>query len=51
VEEREEVGFDMAGDGVVVSLEDGRKDTAVFGLDIVDLLDCRGFEVGEPELV
>ena len=45
MEEREEGGFDVARDSVVVSLENGREYTAGGGLDVVDFLDCGGCEV------
>ena len=50
-EEGEKVFFDLPGDGVIVALEDGGEDGPSSGLDIVDLLDVRGFEVGETELL
>lgn len=50
MEEREEGGFDVARDGVVISLENGWEDTARGGLDVVDFLDCGGCEVRETEL-
>jgi hypothetical protein len=51
VEEREQVFFDVSGHSVVVSLEDGGEDRSGGGLDIVNLLNVGGFEVGEAELV
>jgi hypothetical protein len=51
VEEWEEVFFDVSGDSIVISLEDGREDRACRGLDIVNLLNVGGFKVGETELV
>jgi hypothetical protein len=50
VEEGKEGSFDVSRDGVVVSLENGREDTAGGGLDVVDFLDCGGCEVGKAEL-
>jgi hypothetical protein len=45
VEEREEILFDVSGDGVVITLEDGREDRPCGRLKVVDLLDIGGFEV------
>ena len=50
MKERKEFDFDMSGDCVVVSLEDRRKDGVRADLDIVYILDIRGFEVREAEL-
>ena len=47
---REQVGFDMSGDGIIVSLENGGEDGVRGGLDVVDFLDGSWFEVGEAEL-
>ncbi len=41
----------MSGYGIVVSLEEGREDGAVGGLDGVDFLDVCGEVVGETELL
>lgn len=51
MEEGEQVFLDVSGYGVVVSLEDGGEDRASSGLDVIDLLDIGGFEVGETELL
>jgi hypothetical protein len=50
-EEREEGGFGEAGDGVVVSLEDGGEDGGGCFLDGVDLLDLGGGEVANAQLL
>jgi hypothetical protein len=49
-EEREEVGFDMAGYGVVVALVDGGDRVRLVCANVVYLLDVFWFEVGEAEL-
>ena len=50
VEEREEFRFAVSGDGVVVALEGGWEDGVSGSLNVVDLLDVVGKEVGEAEL-
>jgi hypothetical protein len=49
-EEGEEVGFDMAGYGVVVALVDGGESVGFVLANVVYLLDVFWFEVGEAEL-
>ena len=50
MQEGEESGLRMAGEGVVVSLVDRGKDRVVFILDVVNFLDVGGEEVGKAEL-
>ena len=50
MEEGKEVLLDVAGYSVVVSLEDRGEDCIVCGLDVIDLLNVSGSEVGEAEL-
>ena len=40
----------LAGDGIVVALEGGRKDGVSGGLDVVDLFDVMGEEIRQAEL-
>ena len=51
MEERQEVRFGVAGDGVVVALVGGRKDGVSGRLDVVDLFDVMGEEIRQAELV
>lgn len=50
MEEREKVFFDVSRYSIVIALEDGGEDGACGGLNIVDLLNVFGSEVGEAEL-
>lgn len=50
VEEGEEIGFDMAGYGVVVALVDGGEPVGFVLANVVYLLDVFWFEVGQAEL-
>ena len=45
VEERKELRFGVARDGVVVALVCGREDGVSGGLDVVDLFDVLGEEI------
>ncbi len=49
-EQREQVGFDVAGDGVVVALVDGGQRVGLPLADVVDPLHVGGREVGDAEL-
>lgn len=51
MEEGEEVAFDVAGNGAIIALEYRREDRVCLGLNVIDLLDSRGSEVGEAELL
>ena len=50
VEEGKEVFFDVSGDGVVISLENGWENGSCSRLNVVDVLNVGRSEIGEAEL-
>ncbi len=51
MKEGEEIAFDVAWEGAIITLEDGRQDRVCLGLNVVNFLNGGGSEIGKTELL